>query len=348
MPGSVLDLVRPVFAEEAIARWAEEGRVASGELARVVESHDLSSAEWDALCQDLGDLAIRVVDAASEAQQDAAHDGDLDCEALFWRTARQHDVLNPRREAALARRAATGDEAARALLVASNLRLVASLARRYRVQSGLDFLDLMQEGTLGLINAIDRFDPARGHKLSTYATWWIRKTLFQAMADKGRTIRIPLHRVLELNRMLRVERELTQRLGRTADDAEIADAMKVPVERVRELRRIDRFTTPLDVENGDNGRPLADVLADRTAPAPPDVLERNHQADVLRTALERLAEPERAVLRWRFGLEDGREWTVAQIARRLGLSRQRVHQIEQGALERLRVLPESQALKLAS
>lgn len=349
MPPSTLDLVRNGAFDDAMARWAEHGTAPSAELSALVEPHRLSSEEWHSLCQELADFSIHVGEGAETPLPPEFDSGQpIDSEALFWRTVRQHQLLTPRREAALARLAASGDQHARAVLIASNLRLVASIARRYRGQSGMDRLDLMQEGILGLIKAVDRFEPDRGHKLSTYATWWIRKSLFQAMADQARTIRMPLHRVLELNRALRAERDLMQQLGREPTDAEIGKAIGIAADRVTELRFIDRLSTSLDATIDEETRSLVDVLVDVTAPSPSDVLEGHQRIEHLHDALNMLSSAQRRVLCLRFGLEDGEPHTLTQIACELGVSRQLVHTMEKEALGLLATLPDTQTLRTTS
>ena len=274
---------------------------------------------------------------------------DLDYERLFWQTLERFDLLTPDQELALARRAARGDDDARSSLVLANLRLVADLARRYHGQSGLDALDLMQEGTIGLIAAIDRFDPERGYKLSTYAVWWIKKALFQAVADKARVIRVPLYKVLELNRLRQRQAHLSGVLGRDPTEVELAADLERPVKQIRQdLGTIQRTLSLDSPADGLSERSLGDHLSDTTA-APPD----EAAASVMRTShleaiVASLPAINQEVLRLRYGLNDDQPRSLAEIGRALGVSRDQAGQLEASTLESLRARPDVQPLRDAA
>ena len=280
-----------------------------------------------------------------KTELDLTIEPSLDSLRLYLRSIGKVDLLTAAEEVELAQRIERGDMLAKRQMVEANLRLVVSIAKGY-LGRGLSFLDLIQEGSLGLIRAVEKFDYRRGYKFSTYATWWIRQAVTRAIADKARTIRIPVHMVEKLNRVAHVERQLVQRLGREPEPAEIAIELRWPIGDVREILRVAQLPVSLEKPVGDEDESeLGDFVADEAVAEPFEEASEHLQKEGVRKALDALPERERQVIELRYGLSGLEPLTLEEVGRTFGVTRERVRQIENSTLKKLQRLPEAQMLR---
>jgi RNA polymerase primary sigma factor len=282
---------------------------------------------------------------AKKPELDLTVEPSLDSLRLYLRSIGRVDLLTADEEIELAKRIERGDMAAKRHMVEANLRLVVSIAKGY-LGRGLSFLDLIQEGSLGLIRAVEKFDYRRGYKFSTYATWWIRQAVTRAIADKARTIRIPVHMVEKLNRVTHVERQLVQRMGREPEPAEIAAELKITVREVRDTLRVAQMPISLERPVGDEEESeLGDFVADDQTQQPFDTATERLQREDIQRALDALPERERQVIELRYGLRGHEPLTLEEVGRAFGVTRERIRQIENNTLKKLKQLPEAQRLR---
>ncbi len=319
------------------------GRLRHSDFAEIVEANELAPLEIEALHRALEQRGIELVDDAADHAPAAAAGGGAetttDALQLFLREASQHALLTAAQEVELAKKIERGCDVSKQRMIQSNLRLVVSIAKRYRNQ-GLPFLDLIQEGTLGLIRAVEKFDWRRGYKFSTYATWWIRQAVARALADKARTIRMPVHVVERLQKMNRAERTLWTQLGREPTLEEIAEEANLPVEQAREVRAAARASTSLDQPVGEGEDAVFGDFVAGDDPLPDEEVETSLRHQALQEGLAALPERHRQVLALRYGLRGAEPKTLEEIAQRFRLTRERVRQIEVEALRRLASLRE--------
>ncbi len=291
-------------------------------------------------------LAAHPLEASALDEHDPADlEVSTDALQLFLKDIGRVDLLTAAQEVELAKRIERGDHRAKQEMVEANLRLVVSIAKRYRNQ-GLPFLDLIQEGTIGLVRAAEKFDYRKGFKFSTYATWWIRQAVARALADKGRTIRMPVHVVEKLNRILRAERKLRAERGREPTAAEIAHELELTVEEVEQIRRSAQLPVSLEKPVGDDeDSEFGHFIEDESEPLPDEKAAVALRNETLARALRMLAERERLVLEMRFGLNGRPPLTLDEVGRAFNVTRERVRQIESQSLKKLRALAEAQTLR---
>lgn len=304
------------------------------------------------------DYELKKLEEEKDSETDVSDDGEEDLEAslskgiavddpvrMYLKEIGKVPLLTADEEIELAKRMELGDEEAKKQLCEANLRLVVSIAKRY-VGRGMLFLDLIQEGNLGLIKAVDKFDWRKGYKFSTYATWWIRQAITRSIADQARTIRIPVHMVETINKLIRISRQLLQELGREPTPEEIAEDMEISVEKVREILKIAQEPVSLETPIGEEeDSHLGDFIPDDDVPAPADAAAFSMLKEQLVEVLDTLTEREQKVLKLRFGLEDGRARTLEEVGRRFDVTRERIRQIEAKALRKLRHPSRSKKLK---
>jgi RNA polymerase primary sigma factor len=339
----------------------EKGFLTYDEIVAGLEDVDLSKEQIEDFYTYLIDHSIELVEgeqhkhppheqpALAEEEKgpklDLSVEPSLDSLRLYLREIGKVPLLTADQEVYLAKRIERGDMSAKTHMIEANLRLVVSIAKSY-LGRGLSFLDLIQEGSLGLIRAVEKFDYRKGYKFSTYATWWIRQAVTRAIADKARTIRIPVHMVEKLNKVVHIERQLVQRLGREPQPEEIALELEMTTEEVREILRMAQLPVSLEKPIGEEEESeLGDFVQDELAESPFDTASVQLRREDIQKALDSLPERERKVIELRFGLTGAQPCTLEEVGRAFGVTRERIRQIENNTLKRLETLPEAQGLR---
>jgi RNA polymerase primary sigma factor len=342
----------------------EKGFLTYDEIVAGLEEVDLSKEQIEDFYTYLIDHSIELVEgeqhkhppheqpALAEEEKgpklDLSVEPSLDSLRLYLREIGKVPLLTADQEVYLAKRIERGDMSAKTHMIEANLRLVVSIAKSY-LGRGLSFLDLIQEGSLGLIRAVEKFDYRKGYKFSTYATWWIRQAVTRAIADKARTIRIPVHMVEKLNKVVHIERQLVQRLGREPQPEEIALELEMTTEEVREILRMAQLPVSLEKPIGEEEESeLGDFVQDEMAESPFDTASVQLRREDIQKALDSLPERERKVIELRFGLTGAQPCTLEEVGRAFGVTRERIRQIENNTLKRLETLPEAQGLRNSS
>ena len=330
-------------ARNLLEAGREAGSLTADEITLALDELDLDAGQIDDFYQALDELQIEVV-AVEEAQDDTAaeefeaQEVSTDALQLFLKDVGRVDLLTAAQEVELAKRIERGDHRAKQEMVEANLRLVVSIAKRYRNQ-GLPFLDLIQEGTIGLVRAAEKFDHRKGFKFSTYATWWIRQAVARALADKARTIRMPVHVVEKLNKIVRSERKLRAELGREPNAVEIARDLELSSDEVEQIRRTAQSPVSLEKPVGDEEESeFGHFITDESVPLPEDAAEVTLRKETLEKILSQLSQRERRVLELRYGLNGEHPRTLDEVGRAFNVTRERIRQIENQSLKKLRAL----------
>ncbi|MGI6554299.1 MAG: RNA polymerase sigma factor RpoD [Bacillota bacterium] len=342
--------------KELIKKGKKQGNLTYQEIMDALQGTEMSPEQIDEIYEQLGNMGIEVLAEPDDEEDEDDEDGALDLSVpegvgiddpvrMYLKEIGRVPLLTAEEEVELAKRMEQGDEEAKRRLAEANLRLVVSIAKRY-VGRGMLFLDLIQEGNLGLIKAVEKFDFRKGFKFSTYATWWIRQAITRAIADQARTIRIPVHMVETINKLIRVSRQLLQEYGREPTPEEIAAKMDISEERVREIMKIAQEPVSLETPIGEEeDSHLGDFIEDEDALAPAEAASFMLLKEQLEGVLDSLTPREEKVLRLRFGLDDGRSRTLEEVGREFGVTRERIRQIEAKALRKLRHPSRSKKLK---
>ena len=326
--------------KQIIDTYGAKGSITTNSLCDIMEKYETTPAQMDFVYKSIAEAGIQIIDEAErdrELYEQALSDIGLDDPVkMYLKDIGRVPLLSADDEIELARKMQEGDEESKRKLSEANLRLVVSIAKRY-VGRGMLFLDLIQEGNLGLIKAVDKFDYTKGFKFSTYATWWIRQAITRAIADQARTIRIPVHMVETINKLTRVSRILLQKYGREPTPAEIAEEMHITEERVREIQKIAQDPVSLETPIGEEeDSHLGDFIEDETTATPSDSVSTTMLKETLLNVLNSLTPREEKVLRLRYGVDDGRPRTLEEVGREFNVTRERIRQIEAKALRKLR------------
>ncbi|HEX5394797.1 MAG TPA: RNA polymerase sigma factor RpoD [Candidatus Saccharimonadales bacterium] len=343
--------------EQLMERGKKEGKLTQKEIFALIPDTPANIDTLDNFYSELAEAEIELIPeaepdernlsdewASEESEEellktDTSYLEDIsdDSVRLYLREIGKIPLLTPEEELALARRVKSGNKKAKDQMAEANMRLVVSIAKRY-VGRGLDLLDLIQEGNTGLLRAVEKFDPDRGFKFSTYATWWIRQAITRAIADQARTIRIPVHMVETINKLLRTQRRLTQELNREPTNEEIAAAMEMDVDKVEHIMKIKQDISSLDasVRDDEEDSVLGDFIEDEDAKTPTESASEQLLKEQVRSILGTLTEREQKILKLRFGLEDGKSHTLEEVGQEFSVTRERIRQIEAKALAKLR------------
>lgn len=354
-PGDVIKEQRLGLINELIKKAKENAnKISSKDVMDLVEASDIDIDQAEKVIEKLEGFGIEVI--ADNSVEEDVSDSEVEISSIdgigvddpvrmYLKEIGKVPLLTADQEKELAQAMLDGDEDAKNSLCEANLRLVVSIAKRY-VGRGMQFLDLIQEGNLGLIKAVDKFDYTKGYKFSTYATWWIRQAITRAIADQARTIRIPVHMVETINKLIRIQRQLIQELGREPEAEELANEMGMTVEKVREIMKISQEPVSLEKPIGEEeDSHLGDFIPDDDAPSPADQAAFTLLKEQLLEVLKGLTPREEKVLRLRFGLDDGRTRTLEEVGKEFNVTRERIRQIEAKALRKMRHPSRSKKLK---
>jgi RNA polymerase primary sigma factor len=346
-PGGVLEVDE---LWELVQSGRQAGKLSAEEITLTLDELSLDTGQIDEFYGVLEELHIEVVQSQEEEAEDEpldldAPDVSTDALQLFLKDIGKVDLLTAPQEIELAKKIERGDHHAKQCMVEANLRLVVSIAKRYRNQ-GLPFLDLIQEGTIGLVRAAEKFDYRKGFKFSTYATWWIRQAVARALADKARTIRMPVHVVEKLNKIVRAERKLRAELGREPGSVEIARELDLSIDEVEHIRRSAQTPVSLEKPVGDEDESeFGHFLTDENQELPDEAADITLRKETLKKILGTLSSRERQVLELRYGLDGQHPRTLDEVGRTFNVTRERIRQIENQSLKKLRALADSQKLK---
>jgi RNA polymerase primary sigma factor len=345
----IAELLATDEAKALLETGAAAGALSMEDVASALDELEIDADVADDFFQTLDELHIEVIGREREQEdneaESAVREVSTDALQLFLKDIGRVDLLTAAQEVELAKRIERGDQRAKQEMVEANLRLVVSIAKRYRNQ-GLPFLDLIQEGTIGLVRAAEKFDYRKGFKFSTYATWWIRQAVARALADKGRTIRMPVHVVEKLNKILRSERKLRAELGREPTSFEIALELDLTLEEVEQIRSSAQTPVSLEKPVGDEEESeFGHFLTDETQPLPDEAAETNLRKEALKRILETLSARERRVLEMRYGLDGQPPRTLDEVGRTFNVTRERIRQIENQSLKKLRAVADAIQLR---